>query len=327
MAKLKIIKTSPLEKEYLAVASIAENFTNELRRQISVLFDKEQITLGFPIQSRVKTWNSISEKLERVKLNIKNIKDLQDFVGLRIVLLFNRDAEKVCELIRNNFEVINEYDTQERLKEDQFGYSSKHFVIEVPDSWLQIPTFSACRGLKAEIQIRTIAQHMWAEVSHKLQYKQEQFIPPSIRRSIYRVSALLEIIDFEFERVLQERDNYKQEINVTDDNKEILNVDLLEQIMDSLLPKMNKKDGNENYSLVLKELFQSNITTVKDLKDLIKKYLDDVLISDRNRVKTEMNIYETTGEPRFGNIERILDGVFFSHTGLMRTMLDIAKKR
>lgn len=322
MGKLKIIKTSPLEKEYLAVVSIAENFTSELKRQISVLFYKEQITLGFPIQSRVKTWDSISEKLERVKLNIKSIRDLQDFVGLRIILLFNRDAEKVCELIRNNLEVINEYDTQERLKEDQFGYSSKHFIIEIPSSWLKIPTFSVCEGLKAELQVRTIAQHIWAEVSHKLQYKQEKSVPVSIRRSIYRVSALLETIDFEFERVLQERESYKEYINISDINdNELLNVDLLEIITDSLLPAINKKQGDEEYSLILKDLSRSNIATVKDLKNLIEKYLDDAIIYDTNVAKTRIKEYKEKGIVTGGDIKRVLNGVFFTHTGLIRNMI------
>lgn len=57
-------------------------------------------------------------------------------------------------------------------------------------------------GLKAEVQVRTVTQHVWAAASHVLQYKQEASVPLPVRRSIYRVSALLETVDLEFERVL-----------------------------------------------------------------------------------------------------------------------------
>jgi ppGpp synthetase/RelA/SpoT-type nucleotidyltranferase len=59
-----------------------------------------------------------------------------------------------------------------------------------------------------ELQLRTLAQHIWAVASHKLQYKREASVPVPIRRSINRVSALLEMVDLEFDRVLLEREQY-----------------------------------------------------------------------------------------------------------------------
>ena len=76
----------------------------------------------------------------------------------------------------------------------------------MPDDWLNVPTFREFKGLRAELQIRTLAQQLWAAASHKLQYKRESSVPYPIRRSIHRVAALLETVDLELERVLSERD-------------------------------------------------------------------------------------------------------------------------
>jgi hypothetical protein len=52
--------------------------------------------------------------------------------------------------------------------------------------------------LKAEIQIRTVLQHAWAAISHKLQYKREDDVPAPLRRKLFRLSALFELADDEF---------------------------------------------------------------------------------------------------------------------------------
>ncbi len=137
----------------------------------------------------------------------------------------------VNELIAEAFNVLRQYDTQERLREDQFSYASRHFVVKLPEEWLEVPTMAQLGELQAEIQVRTLAQHIWAEASQTLQYKQEQNVPPVVRRAIYRVSALLETVDLEFERVLDQRETYRStvEASATD---EALNVDLLEKALE-----------------------------------------------------------------------------------------------
>src|SRR5262249_41621118 len=155
-------------------------------------------SLSVPVQTRVKSQASVLEKLERLKARSIKLTELQDLVGFRIILQFRRDVAKIIELLAKNFKIVEQYDTAERLKADQFGYSSIHFVVELQDSWLAVPTMSAFGGTRAEIQVRTTAQHIWAAASHTLQYKNEASVPPGIRRAIHRVSALLETVDLEF---------------------------------------------------------------------------------------------------------------------------------
>jgi putative GTP pyrophosphokinase len=255
---MKSSKQSPtidlqtVEYEYQSLRVLAEPFCKEMANQLRILLEGNGLTLGSPIQQRVKEWASIAEKLQRLNRSFGRISDMQDIVGIRTILLFKRDAVKACELISATFRVINQYDTAERLKADQFGYSSTHFIVEIPEQWLTLPSFARMRGMKAEVQVRSLAQHIWAEASHTLQYKQKSSVPHTVLRGINRVSALLETVDLEFERVLAERDLYRNSIaGVTSDD--VLNVDLLEKTLDSVLPPDNK-DQDEEYADLLAQL-------------------------------------------------------------------------
>jgi putative GTP pyrophosphokinase len=134
-------KIRSLETEYRAVIGLAEAFCDELAKQLAKLIDRETIPLGFPIQRRVKKWESLAEKLDRVALSIDHVKDVQDLIGLRVILLFRRDVDRVDRLLRNTLKVSRAYDTGERLQADQFGYSSRHYITALPEGWLGVPTF------------------------------------------------------------------------------------------------------------------------------------------------------------------------------------------
>ncbi len=227
-----------LETEYRDCQALAQRFCSSLQAEILHLLDARSLTLGVPMEARTKTWASITEKLKRRSITLKSVKDLNDLIGLRIILLFRRDLITACELVENTLSVITKEDTSDRLSETQFGYQSLHYIVEIPTEWRAIPSMKDFAGLRAEIQVRTLAQHIWAASSHKLQYKLEQSVPLPVRRSIHRVSALLETVNLEFERVLREREEYiSAKTRGTKRAAEELNVDLLsEASLDELLP-------------------------------------------------------------------------------------------
>lgn len=308
------VSLEKLQQEYYTVVPLAARFATSLKEEIEELLRSNKISLGVPIEYRVKKFESISEKVERKSLDLEKITDVQDLIGIRLILLFARDVAKTCDLISETFTVLHREDTQSRLTESQFGYQSFHFLIKLPDNWLTVPSFASTGNFTAELQIRTLAQHIWAAASHVLQYKQETSVPMPVRRSIYRVSALLETIDLEFERVLDARESY---VSGTDINRasELLNVDLLKSVLDSLLPSANK-DTEEPYAELLPQLLHFGITTPKELKSLVSKHLDEALKEDVQLAKERLQ------EPdERDDMTRLRRGVFFTHTGLLRTML------
>lgn len=308
---MKQLSTDDIRNEYSELISNFEKFNKALLEQITKILDSANISLGFPIQSRIKSIDSIIEKVESGRFNIKrNIIELQDIVGFRIILTFKKDVDKVIRLIEENFDVENLYDTQAKLLDNQFGYLSQHCIIKIPSSWCNVPTFKGLESYIAEIQVRSLSQHIWAEASNQLQYKNENNVPRELLRSISRVSALLETVDFEFDRLLKDRDSYINQINNSNDNQP-LNVDLLKSILDEYLPEQNK-DLNENYSKLIEDLKLFNIYNKNELVELINKYIDEVLKLDKKAAK---DLYiKNVGRSEF---------YFYTHAGLIRTMLRI----
>lgn len=308
-----------VKREYETLVAYAENLRSELTRQIERLLKDEKIALGFPIESHVKNIEASITKFRNA--SFQSIADMQDIVGLRLILQFQRDVTRVVELLTNQFDVVKKYNTGDRLKEDQFGYTSIHLVVKTPSTWQGLPTLAGTNNFQAEIQVRTIAQHIWAATSHTLQYKQEESVPPGVRRALYRVSALLETVDLEFERVLDQREQYREVIGEGHDEQSLLNVDLLEKTLDELLPPANKTD-NESYSELLEDLRYMGVNTPDSLKAIIKKN-KTIMYQAEAKELAEREEALAKGQTIHGTtIERIRSKVFFYHVGLVRTALE-----
>jgi len=313
--KTKIDKvTDALRDEYVRKSSDAERLINFVKEQLNAAISAENIAVGFPTSSRVKSLQSIAEKIDRKRRPVKSVSEIDDLAGIRVVLLFKRDVEFIENFIQSTFVVISSENTASRLDESSFGYQSSHYVISLPSEWAKIPSLAGLDGMRAEIQVRTIAQHMWAAVSHKLQYKVEDSVPLEIRRAINRSSAVLEVVDLEFDRVLLERESYISQITGTNPDKSlILNVDLLQEISNRLMPERGG-DNVDGYAILLQELISLGINSVGKLEDLIFSNMDKAISEDGLYLMDEDN--ENLTSPELWN-----NGCYFSHVGMIRNML------
>jgi putative GTP pyrophosphokinase len=309
----------PLEQlrtDYSTVKPRAERLKTALFHEIDQLLEAQGISLGVPLEARVKTWESLAEKLQRKSLALKAVADLDDLVGVRAILLFRSDLQTAIAAISNTFKVISIEDTGARLDDSQFGYQSQHLIVQLPTGWETIPSFKDLTDLRAEIQVRTVSQHIWAAASHKLQYKQEQNVPPPLRRTIYRISALLETVDLELDRVLEERRTYAEGA-ASASSKQPLNVDLLASVLDDFFPAINKSQ-TEDYSDLLGDLTALGIDNADQLRTVLKATKNAALKTDAERVKEEL---AAKTAPDHATLARIQKGVFYTHVGLARTAL------
>lgn len=294
---------------------VAQRFMSTMIEQLNDLILKNEITLGTQIEGRIKTFQSITEKASRKNRALQCVTDFDDYVGIRVIVLFKSDIDKTCALIKRHFSVVDEENVAERLDDNQFGYQSTHYTVKLPAAWLTVPTFAGLNSYKAEVQVRTLSQHIWAVASHKLQYKHESNVPTPVRRSINRVSALLETVDLEFERVLEDREVYLQHMDVGNE----FNVDVIEVLCDRLLPSENKNVGYENYSEIFAELRVNGITDVDSFTQMIQDHLPAQIEEDKERVSFELS------EPENEDLDRLERGVFFTHVGLVRGCLHSLK--
>ncbi|MGX1017399.1 putative GTP pyrophosphokinase [Pseudomonas sp. Y3 TE3536] len=278
--------TSALSDSYNRIVPQAERLKTALLAELDHLLKKGNVSLGVPIESRIKAWESIAEKSERKSLELDSVAKLDDLIGVRLILLFSKDLAVVSEVLNSNLMVLHSEDKSAQLGESQFGYQSQHFIVEVPDEWTKLPTWSDLGGLRVEIQVRTLAQHIWAAVSHKLQYKQEAGVPPPLRRAINRASALLETVDVEFDRLLMARDEYLEAESVVSDPDELLNVDLVEAVLTKIFPAANKRES-EDYDDLLVDLVNFGIDKVGRLKEVMTRHYGQIMEEERKYVKSE----------------------------------------
>lgn len=321
MSKKKEITLQEVGVEYGNIENKLNRLRKALVEQLYTAFESQDIQLGFPIQHRTKTLQSLTEKIKSNRFVPKaSITEFQDLVGLRIILLFKTDVEKLKSILENKLKVVKQYDTVDRLKESEFGYSSFHYIVEIPDEWLTVPTFEGLGEVKAEIQVRTMSQHTWAEASRILQYKREGSVPKQLLRAIGRVSALLETVDLEFERLLTEKERYQIALTSTEINlDQKLNVDLVKLVADENLP-ITHKEGNEYFEELLLELESCGVITVGQLKNLINKNLSKALDDEKMQMD---NIRQDNTLHSIINMDRIAKGVHYNHIGLLRSMMYI----
>jgi putative GTP pyrophosphokinase len=306
---------SRIRNEYVAERERLKRFSAELAAQLMSLLEPNKANMAVPVSFRVKEWDSIQEKLEQRLQDATSLRDVKDVVGLRIIMLFQRDIISVDKLIVKNFVIHERENTRERLGDAEFGYSSIHYIISLRKKWLKAPTLASYNGLLAELQLRTAAEHTWAATSHVLQYKSQLDIPPGVRRAMSRTSALLETVDLELERVLIERAAY-QKLIPTDSTSEVLNVALIEKVLDELLPQKNKAK-QELYGELLEDLRHFGITTPKQLRDLLLEQGANML-RDEGLSLEELR-HDTNLPPDLK--EDLKRGAYFSHIGLVRVAL------
>lgn len=304
-----------LHADYSVHEPRARAFLSEFTHQFSTLLSSNGISLGVPIEGRVKEWKNFSEKLDRKEITLQSCTELPDFIGVRAITLFRRDVDKLCRLVEKTFRVREKKDKATELGSEHFGYLSRHFVVSLPRSWRKIPAFTGL-DYTIELQIRTLSQHIWAAASHKLQYKKERDVPPEVARSIHRVAALLETVDLEFERVLDERESYKKSPTAMSSEK-ALDIENLKLVLDQALPPKNRT-GTENYSELLNDLNTFGINTVEKLRGLVGEHLPAVIEKDKRRVEERRRAKQYLGTTK----ERIEAGVFYNHAGLTRALIE-----
>jgi putative GTP pyrophosphokinase len=149
-----------------------------------------------------------SEKIKRKGGKYADpLRDMTDLVGLRVITYYQEDVEKVGELIRAAFSVDeeNSVDKSSDLAPDRFGYASIHYVVSLGADRAELGEWRIFKGTRAEIQVRTVLQHAWAAVNHKLDYKSEGEIPDVLQRRLFRLSALFELADEQFSSIKDAR--------------------------------------------------------------------------------------------------------------------------
>lgn len=189
------------------------DFTREVHEIIKKNIDAIGINVSL-IEARTKSVESFCEKIARDgKSYASPIEDMTDLSGCRIITYYNDELDAVEEMIRTVFFVDEKNSQRKDAIENpkEFGYLSRHFVVALSADRLKLGEYKRFAGMKAEIQVRSVLQHAWAAIEHKLQYKRSEDIPKPLRRKLFQVSALLEMADDQFSYIKKKVATLRQE--------------------------------------------------------------------------------------------------------------------
>ncbi len=195
-------------KEYEQKKEIYLRLENHVASLLSSKMKENGIKL-MELTHRLKSRESLANKIIK-KDKYRNLTDITDVVGLRLVAFFADDVDLIASLVQEHFNMDwdNTVDKSAALSPTAFGYTSLHYVCSIPDTEEFADCHEEFKDIRFEIQIRTALQHVWAEIEHDLGYKSEFGVPTSIRREFSRIAGLLEIVDERFNYIRTDVNDY-----------------------------------------------------------------------------------------------------------------------
>ena len=300
-----------IKKEYLNRKGRYE----KLKEEILYIIEEELKGAHIPyhtIEGRVKTLKSLIAKVERKSEEraIDRLGEIVDICGVRIICLFLSDVAKIGRIVEEKFEIGSKDDKILSKPQGEFGYLSAHYVGTLPKTFSG-PRYDELKGLKFEVQVRTIAMHAWSTVSHYLDYKSSVSVPSFLRKDFYALSGLFYLADSHFELFFQNSQQSRQLIEqkghkIGSIRGEEINFDTLSTYLKRKF--LDRKRGSTNViSYLVEELVASGYSTVAEVDH------------DIERSKVAFGHYEKDYPP--------VGGKRYSGLGVVRISLSIVNTR
>lgn len=133
--------------------------------------------------------------------------EITDKVGARFVVLLGRDLATVEQAIVEcpDWRASKDRDPEREARESpiEFQYKAMHYVVyclrEIDAGGQRIPP-----GIPCEVQVKTLLQHAYSELTHDTIYKPRVDATPEMQRAAAKSMALIEATNDYFESVVDQ---------------------------------------------------------------------------------------------------------------------------
>lgn len=186
------------DNEYRQMYSLYNAALKSLYTRLETLNDEFEVAHArspiHHIESRIKTPESIAEKLRRKNLELSArsaAENVNDIAGVRVVCCYIDDVYRVEEMLLRQTDIVL-FKRQDYIKTPNYnGYRSLHLDIGVP-----VYLSETTELVRAEVQLRTVAMDFWASLEHDLRYKADKSsLPEGINEEMFRCSDEIAAID------------------------------------------------------------------------------------------------------------------------------------
>lgn len=239
------------------------------------------------VGARAKTVDSFARKASRPhredagRLRYPDpLIEIEDLLAARVITYLPESVDRVCAIVRKEFEVVYEEDKGQRQRErGVFGYASKHFNVRLGTQRAELREYRSLRDQVFEIQVRTAVQHAWAEFEHDVRYKAE--IPANRQAEFDRrftlAAALIELADNEFTEI----DRLYTHVAETRREQTAETVVPLDEATLTAWSERrypgSQRSKREHYTWMLEILRSLGITEIGQLEDCVEKVDTDAV--------------------------------------------------
>ncbi|AQM60530.1 GTP pyrophosphokinase [Clostridium baratii] len=200
------------QKEYLKA------WGNYIKEKIELRIENSNM-VKIPIEPRIKDNTSIINKAFYRDKNYKDpLNDITDKVGLRIVVLLLEEIEYIKNIIESEdswiFSKDRDFDDEKDKNPKLFEYQSVHYILRTKEK-IEFENISIPKNTPCEVQVRTLLQHSYSELTHDTIYKSNKKRNPDVYRLIARSMALIETTDIIFKEVdstVKQQDDFIKEL-------------------------------------------------------------------------------------------------------------------
>lgn len=272
-------------RRYRFVKGLYEEFAEVLRHILGEALNAASVKIH-SIEARAKSIESFGKKAVRPsysdpgKPRYKDpLAEITDIAGVRIITFFPKTLDEVDQIIQSEFTVIDKKDKRQHpTGKNRFGYQSIHYLIRMNPKRSVLPEYKCFAKLIAEVQVRTILQHAWAEMEHDIRYKPAGAIPPSIRKRFDNLAETIEMADREFQAIQDEDEKLREAAVISISSGNLKKADILPDTLKAYLDARFGSDGRMtwfSYNVVADVLKTMGFKNMQQINDCIKAYDDD----------------------------------------------------
>lgn len=272
---------------YKPLFPLYERYSESIRSLLATCIKEKSLKIH-SIEARAKSIDSFSiksitpseENPEQPKYPnpIKNITDLS---GIRVITFFLDTISKIEKIIEEQFLLVEKKDKSlELIQNDKFGYQSFHYLVRLNSARCSLPEYKEFKDLIAEIQVRTILQHSWAEIEHDIEYKSDSTMPSLIRRRFASLASLIEIADREFEAIHIEDEKINNVDKKNIKNGYLERVSISGKSLKAYLDERMGSDGRLSffsYEFEAESLIKIGFKNIRQIDDCTKEYDGNIL--------------------------------------------------
>jgi len=182
-----------------------EEFGNLIKQKLITVL--KQRGIWAKVDGRAKDVDSLVRKL--IMKRKYTYESLGDKAGARIVVKYKDEIVRTLSAAKAVLQMGEIEHKVEVMPPNQMGYLSSHVDVALYETDLLAEKFPP-GVFRAELQVRTEAQHLWAEMAHDSIYKNDETLKPlpnDLKRRVFNLAGAIELADNEFTRLRDDMPN------------------------------------------------------------------------------------------------------------------------